>query len=57
MVSDMAKEIKCPQCGSKNVDGISRVVGYFSLIKNWNKSKQGELKARKKGNYKLESSE
>jgi ribonucleoside-triphosphate reductase (formate) len=53
----MAKEIKCPQCGSKNVDGISRVVGYFSLIKNWNKSKQGELKARKKGNYKLESSE
>lgn len=30
---------------------ISRVVGYYSRIENWNKSKQGELKDRHKGNY------
>ena len=42
---------KCPVCGSKNVYGISRVVGYFSRINNWNKSKQGEFKSRQKGDY------
>jgi len=41
----------CPNCGSKNVYGVSRVVGYFSRINNWNKSKQAEFKARQKGNY------
>ncbi|MBD3189844.1 MAG: hypothetical protein GF308_04335 [Candidatus Heimdallarchaeota archaeon] len=41
----------CPHCGSKNVYGISRVVGYYSVIDNWNKSKQAELKRRQKGNY------
>lgn len=30
---------------------MSRVVGYFSRIQNWNKSKVGELKDRHKGNY------
>lgn len=43
--------IKCPYCNSDNVYGISRVVGYFSIIDNWNASKQSELKARQKGNY------
>lgn len=42
---------KCKHCGSTNVYGISRVVGYFSRINNWNKSKQAEFKARQKGNY------
>ncbi|NPE09542.1 MAG: hypothetical protein GNW80_14745 [Asgard group archaeon] len=41
----------CPDCGSENVYGISRVVGYFSVIGNWNRSKQAELKRRQKGNY------
>ena len=41
----------CPDCGSENVYGISRVVGYFSVIGNWNISKQAELKRRQKGNY------
>lgn len=41
----------CPHCGSKNVYGISRVVGYYSKIENWNKSKIAELKDRQKGNY------
>ncbi|TFF85213.1 hypothetical protein EU523_00210 [Candidatus Heimdallarchaeota archaeon] len=42
---------RCPYCGSTNVYGISRVVGYFSIIDNWNKSKKAELKRRQEGNY------
>ncbi len=42
---------KCEQCGSADVDGISRIVGYFSVIHDWNKSKKGELKSRGAGNY------
>ncbi len=30
---------------------VTRVVGYFSRIENWNKSRQGELKDRHNGNY------
>ncbi len=30
---------------------VSRIVGYFSQIGNWNKSKLGELRARRAGNY------
>jgi len=41
----------CPECGSDRVYGLSRVVGYFSRIDNWNKSKQGELADRHAGNY------
>jgi len=41
----------CGACGSKDVYGITRIVGYFSRITNWNKSKLGELKDRHKGNY------
>lgn len=44
---------QCPSCGSKNVYGITRVVGYFSRIDNWNKSKIAEFRDRQKGNYKL----
>ncbi|MBN1329882.1 MAG: hypothetical protein JXA54_10445 [Candidatus Heimdallarchaeota archaeon] len=45
------EEHSCPQCGSENVFGMSRVVGYFSIIENWNASKKAELKRRQKGNY------
>jgi ribonucleoside-triphosphate reductase len=41
----------CPICKSSNVYGISRVVGYFSIIENWNPSRKAELKRRQKGNY------
>lgn len=42
----------CEQCGSKDVVGETRVVGYFSKIQNWNKSKRyGELVARQRGRY------
>ena len=50
-----AKEVeaKCGHCGSTDVYGISRVVGYYSRINNWNKSKQAEFVDRQKGEYKL----
>ncbi len=49
--SSSEEKCTCPLCGSNNVYGISRIVGYFSEIDNWNKSKQAELKQRQKGNY------
>jgi len=53
-------EANCKSCGSENIYGISRVVGYYSIIggkkggkdfEGWIKSKQGEFKDRQKGNY------
>jgi ribonucleoside-triphosphate reductase len=41
----------CDYCHSEDVYGITRIVGYFSRISNWNKSKLGELKDRHRGNY------
>jgi ribonucleoside-triphosphate reductase len=51
----MGKEEKarCGNCRSENVFGMSRVVGYYSIIENWNDSKKAELSDRQKGNYKL----
>lgn len=37
---------KCPYCGSANVEGITRITGYFTKISSWNKGKLGELKDR-----------
>ena len=46
---------KCEACGSRDVVGETRVVGYFSKIHNWNKSKRyGELPARHQGRYRVE---
>ena len=42
---------RCGYCGSPEVHGLTRIVGYFSRVNNWNKSKLGELKDRHKGNY------
>jgi ribonucleoside-triphosphate reductase len=36
----------CPYCKSANIEGITRITGYFSRIPGWNKGKQGELKDR-----------
>lgn len=33
------------------LEHMSRVVGYYSRIENWNESKIGELRDRHKGNY------
>ncbi|MFH1097156.1 MAG: anaerobic ribonucleoside-triphosphate reductase [Candidatus Desantisbacteria bacterium] len=36
----------CPFCGSTQIEGITRVTGYFSKISGWNKGKIAELKDR-----------
>jgi len=46
-------ENRCNNCGSTNTYGMSRVVGYYSIIENWNGSKQAEFVDRQKGDYKL----
>jgi anaerobic ribonucleoside-triphosphate reductase len=49
---------RCPECGSEDVVGETRVVGYFSKIQNWNKSKRyGELLARHAGKYNIMTAE
>jgi ribonucleoside-triphosphate reductase (formate) len=45
----------CGGCRSEDIYGVTRVVGYFSRVSNWNRSKLGELRARKRGNYGLGS--
>ena len=37
----------------KNVHHVTRIVGYYSRIENWNKSKRGELNDRHKGMYQI----
>lgn len=53
MTKKTEKNPTCPECGSEKVYGITRVVGYFSRVDNWNKSKTAELRDRKKGNYQV----
>ncbi len=36
----------CPKCASPNIEGITRVTGFFSKANSWNKGKMGELKDR-----------
>lgn len=35
------------------LNGITRIVGYYSRVNNWNKSKVGELRDRSNGSYGL----
>ncbi|MFA5839949.1 MAG: anaerobic ribonucleoside-triphosphate reductase [Candidatus Margulisiibacteriota bacterium] len=39
---------QCPYCSSSEIEGITRITGYFSRIPGWNKGKIGELKRRYK---------
>jgi ribonucleoside-triphosphate reductase len=43
----------CPSCGSDEVDGITRITGYFTRLSSWNKGKRGELtdRYRNAGHY------
>jgi ribonucleoside-triphosphate reductase len=41
---------QCPSCGSLEVYGVTRIVGYFSKIQTWNRSKVGELYDRVRTN-------
>ena len=42
---------RCEYCDSPDVSIITRIVGYYSRVDNWNKSKLAELKGRHRGNY------
>jgi anaerobic ribonucleoside-triphosphate reductase len=55
--SEVSRGLKenCKGCGSEDVYGVTRIVGYYSKITNWNKNKIGELKDRHSGNYKIKS--
>jgi len=35
------------------MDHVTRIVGYYSKVRNWNKSKVGELHDRQAGNYRV----
>ncbi|MHA1691976.1 MAG: anaerobic ribonucleoside-triphosphate reductase [Candidatus Heimdallarchaeaceae archaeon] len=43
----------CPECGSEEIYNMSRIVGYYSTIQNWNHSKVAELADRHDGHYGL----
>ncbi len=49
----------CNYCGSTDVDGITRITGYFTRISSWNKGKIGELheRFRNGGFFEAEGSE
>jgi ribonucleoside-triphosphate reductase len=36
----------CGYCGSEEVDGITRITGYFTRVSSWNRGKKGELRDR-----------
>ncbi|MEW5725444.1 MAG: anaerobic ribonucleoside-triphosphate reductase, partial [Thermodesulfobacteriota bacterium] len=36
----------CPECGSDDLEGITRITGYFTKLSSWNKGKLGELRDR-----------
>lgn len=38
----------CSSCGSDNVDGITRITGYFSKTSGWNAGKLAELRERRR---------
>jgi ribonucleoside-triphosphate reductase len=40
----------CTFCGSPDTEGITRVTGFFSKTRGWNKGKMGELKDRHRNN-------
>ncbi|MFC1790635.1 anaerobic ribonucleoside-triphosphate reductase, partial [Patescibacteria group bacterium] len=39
---------RCCYCHSRRVDWITRVTGYYSFVKSWNRGKRGELKDRQR---------
>ena len=47
----------CAYCGSEDVDGITRITGYFTKTSSWNKGKLGELKNRYRNQGFLEKKE
>ncbi|MBE0476729.1 MAG: anaerobic ribonucleoside-triphosphate reductase [Coriobacteriia bacterium] len=46
---------QCPLCGSMDVYGVTRIVGYFSKVQTWNRSKVGELYDRVRTDLRAET--
>ncbi len=48
---------QCEYCQSENIDGITRITGYFTKTSSWNKGKVAELRDRYKnqGAFKLKN--
>ncbi len=42
----LSKTCGYPDCNSTDVEGITRITGYFTKISSWNKGKVGELRDR-----------
>jgi anaerobic ribonucleoside-triphosphate reductase len=40
--------LDCEYCGSDNVDGITRITGYFTRTSSWNRGKKAELRDRRR---------
>lgn len=40
------RERECPSCNSRDIEIISRVTTYYSILSNWNRGKVGEWKER-----------
>lgn len=38
--------LKCPKCGSENVDYATRVIGYLTRVSRWSQERQEEHKRR-----------
>ncbi len=55
-VRQMIEVLKGEESGIK-LEGVTRIVGYYSRTHSWNKSKVGELRDRGKGGYKLKGGE
>ncbi len=47
----------CLYCGSTEVDGITRITGYFTKLSSWNKGKIGELRNRYRNQGFLETTQ
>lgn len=39
---------KCPECGGRVVDWLSKVTGFYQTISNYNPGKKGEWNERKR---------
>jgi hypothetical protein len=47
------EDVLCWRRSPRVMTHVTRIVGYYSMIHNWNRSKVAELHDRQRGNYAL----
>lgn len=47
------RQVRTHVINGRDLKHYTRIVGYYSGVRNWNKSKLGELKDRHKGDYRV----